>query len=267
MKKLLCISGCVLLLCLAVIFGAVRGCGNSLVTPPTVETDDENFKQGQSLSAARRDREAMEAFFKVVNSRESAPESHLELGIINLRQGNPLDAIFHFKQYLRLSPDSPLSSQVSDQIRAAELLYLQSLPGRPFASTSSSSAIENESGKYRVENDSLRKENDLLKREIANLTKKNADLEQRLGASPPPSRPTSGTAAVARGTSTLSPTAPGRPVVPATHTVVRGDSLSSISSKYYGTQGRWRDIFNYNRDVLTSPSDLKPGMVLKMPPR
>ncbi len=271
MKKLAFIFLCIVAICVIVFIGALKGCGNALISPPALESDDENFKQGQVFSSARRDREAMESFYKVINSREAAPESHLELGVINLRQGNPLDAIYHFRQYLRLSPDSPLSSQVSDQIRAAELMFLQSLPGRPLASSSSSSALEKEFEKTRNENDSLRKENDMLKREIANLTKINSELAKSGGVQT--SRPMPGTVATTTKTGKAgadavpSPTAPGQPVIPATHVVVSGDNLSSISKKYYGTSGRWRDIYNYNRDVLTSESALRPGMVLKLPPR
>ena len=40
------------------------------------------------------------------------------------------------------------------------------------------------------------------------------------------------------------------PVLPRIHTVTSGESLSSISQRYYGTANRWEEIFNANRDVL-----------------
>lgn len=51
-----------------------------------------------------------------------------------------------------------------------------------------------------------------------------------------------------------------------THTVVRGDTLSGISQKYYGTIKRVDLILQSNRSVLSRAEDLRPGQVLKIPP-
>ncbi len=67
------------------------------------------------------------------------------------------------------------------------------------------------------------------------------------------------------------PTAPPlpkpEPVAPrtVTHTVARGETLSSISKKYYGTPAKWRVIQEANRDVVPDPKLLRPGMKLKIP--
>ncbi len=52
-----------------------------------------------------------------------------------------------------------------------------------------------------------------------------------------------------------------------THVVAVGDTLSSISGKYLGTQARYLDIFQANKDQLKSPDDLKVGMKLNIPDR
>ncbi len=51
------------------------------------------------------------------------------------------------------------------------------------------------------------------------------------------------------------------------HVVVAGETLSSIAGKYLGTQARYLDIFQANRDQLKSPDDLKVGMKLNIPNR
>lgn len=51
------------------------------------------------------------------------------------------------------------------------------------------------------------------------------------------------------------------------HVVVAGETLSSIAGKYLGTQARYLDIFQANRDQLKSPDDLKVGMKLNIPGR
>ena len=60
------------------------------------------------------------------------------------------------------------------------------------------------------------------------------------------------------------------PVTPAkgrTHTVVDGETLSSIAGKYLGSQARYQEVFQANRDQLKSPNDLKIGMKLNIPDR
>jgi nucleoid-associated protein YgaU len=51
------------------------------------------------------------------------------------------------------------------------------------------------------------------------------------------------------------------------YVVQKGDSLWSIASKpdVYGKAGRWREIFDANRDQLKEPGSLQAGMTLKIP--
>ena len=52
-----------------------------------------------------------------------------------------------------------------------------------------------------------------------------------------------------------------------THTVQRGENLSMISQKYYGTQSKWSVIYAANRAVIgNNPNLIKPGQVLTIPP-
>jgi len=50
------------------------------------------------------------------------------------------------------------------------------------------------------------------------------------------------------------------------HTVERGDTLTSISRKYYGTIRKTDLILKANRNVLSKPEDLRPGQTLVIPP-
>ncbi len=70
------------------------------------------------------------------------------------------------------------------------------------------------------------------------------------------------------------PTPPPTPVPPPapgpasrTYTVKSGDNLSLIAQRHYGTQARWRDIYDANRTVIgANPNLIKPGQVLTIPP-
>jgi 5'-nucleotidase / UDP-sugar diphosphatase len=50
------------------------------------------------------------------------------------------------------------------------------------------------------------------------------------------------------------------------HIVQKGDTLSSISAKYYGSARQWRKIVAANRDNLPDPNRLTPGSKLIIPP-
>ena len=49
------------------------------------------------------------------------------------------------------------------------------------------------------------------------------------------------------------------------HVVQKGDTLSSISAKYYGSARQWRKIVNANRTNLPDPNHLIPGSKLLIP--
>jgi len=49
------------------------------------------------------------------------------------------------------------------------------------------------------------------------------------------------------------------------HIVQKGDTLSSISAKYYGSVRQWRKIVAANRDNLPDPNHLTPGSKLLIP--
>jgi len=49
------------------------------------------------------------------------------------------------------------------------------------------------------------------------------------------------------------------------HVVQKGDTLSAISAKYYGSARQWRKIVAANRDNLPDPNHLTPGSKLLIP--
>ncbi len=50
-----------------------------------------------------------------------------------------------------------------------------------------------------------------------------------------------------------------------TYVVQPGDTLGKISRRFYGTTRRYMDIYNANRDVMSSPSQVEVGQELKIP--
>jgi nucleoid-associated protein YgaU len=59
--------------------------------------------------------------------------------------------------------------------------------------------------------------------------------------------------------------APTEPPKPRYHVVQKGETLSEISKRYYGTVRKWREILEANRDVVPDERLLRPGTRLKIP--
>jgi nucleoid-associated protein YgaU len=51
-----------------------------------------------------------------------------------------------------------------------------------------------------------------------------------------------------------------------TYTVVKGDSLSKIAKALYGSAGKWKAIYEANKDIIKNPDLIYPGQVLRIPP-
>lgn len=93
--------------------------------------------------------------------------------------------------------------------------------------------------------------------------KKKADFSDvRAGGSStaPAARPNFGDVQSGGGAGAAAGAAHGK-----TYTVVSGDSLSKIAKREYGDAGKWRAIFEANKDKISNPDLIQPGQVLTLP--
>jgi LysM repeat protein len=237
---------------------ALVGCdGDSAAAVRTPELEDTEFRQGMTYEKQHESRKALESFLKVIDARKGASESHLEAGRMYLDLQDPLPAIYHFNQYLRLKPTSEQSAIVRQMVKTAEKMFIQQLPGRPLEPSAAGSVDQStQIRKLQNENAKLMLEVSELSRGVRNPEPKNDPRTPGIAAIPD-----KGTPAVPGV-----PPANGRKA-PAftTYVIVAGDTLSKISTKAYGTAARANDIYNANRDKVTSPANLKPGTTLTIP--
>lgn len=249
------------------------------------ETSEPHFLRGQEELRRGNISEALSAFLKVSEKRRDAPESHFELGRIYLEHMNdPNTAIYHFKKYLELKPNSPSSPMVRQMIETAQKKFAASLPESPFDSNIRRIELEEILQKQQKENLELKQK---LAAAIATIDR--LEATQNVRVEPRAQRRSAVAAASSNSSETTSAqqrqaeqsrraeqvaqnSASARvPTVsrdiPSTYVVQAGDTLSSISRKIYGTPNKWRDIFSANRDRLATASSLKPGQTLKIPRR
>ncbi len=245
------------------------------------ETNETHFVRGQDELRRGNVSEAMSAFLKVVEKRKDAPESHFELGRIYLDNMNdPIQAIYHFKKFLELKPNSQVSPMVRQMIDTAQKKFAASLPESPFENNVRRMELEELLQKVQKENLELKQKLDAAIRQVDRLkstqrvsvspTRSESEqrarqVESRTVPSNAQQRDTTARRSQDASSSTTNSTPQVTRDIPATYTVQAGDTLSNISRKVYGTKNRWREIYRANRDRMATPESLKPGQVLRIP--
>ena len=228
------------------------------------ETDEKQYQLGQDFKNQGRMEEALGAFERVIVARRDAPESHLEAGYIYLRTlKDPINAIYHFNRYLRLQPHSSQATQVGQLIETAQKEFARQLPAEPY-----------EGSLDRIDLmdlvQTLKQENESLKRELMTASSRVQQLENVLGQA---RRSTQAQAYAQVGQAvqvspslpTTQQAAPTPANAPRAYTIRAGDTLSAISKRFYGTPTRWIDIYQANRDRLSSESAIRVGQEIRIP--
>src|SRR3954451_8409065 len=143
---------------------------------------------------------------------------------------DPLHALHHFKRYLTLAPSGPHASDVKNFMKKAELELGTSLSGDAVVSRAEAARLKNE--------------NLALRKEVEDF---------RAHRSPEKPQTDAKAADKKSGTS------------PHTYVVREGDTLASISRRFYKSSGRWKKIRDANKSAIDDPAKLKPGMTLTIP--
>lgn len=285
---------------------ALAGCGDDSRKSYATEADEPYFRQAEQMKRANRQQEALSAYLRVIERRgDDAPESHLEAGLVYLHHiRDPIAAIYHFRKYLALRPNSAQAPLVRQRIDAAIREFARTLPAQPL-----------ETQLQRVDliaaMDKLKLENDILKRQVADLqagrepaadetTEPGAERATTPASRPPSTAPKGGEFAINLDTMPTVRTRPARaepPAQPRTapantsakqtapansaskqttpansraggrlHVVQGGDTLSKIAQKYYGSRARWKDILQANRATMKNENDLHVGQQITIPP-
>ncbi|HTJ77714.1 MAG TPA: LysM peptidoglycan-binding domain-containing protein [Rariglobus sp.] len=260
----------------------VAGCERSADSPFTAEVDDSDYRRGKELLRQGRNQEALVAFQKVVENRgDDAPESHLELGILYQQHiKDPITAIYHYRKFRELKPNSPQADLVRQRIDAATREFARTLPAQPLDNQMERLDLLDKLDQLQRENAQLKDQLIAAKTQAVNSPRPavsliSPDTSAPLAVNPdfspiapapdptpvPQPVPQSSTPAV----SLNRPVSPSAVTSGRKHTVVKGDTLFSLAQRYYNNKSRWRDIYAANRDVMKSQNDLKIGMELKIP--
>jgi tetratricopeptide (TPR) repeat protein len=180
-------------------------------------------------------------FQRAINLYEAAlddsprcAEIHYKLALLyDDKLKDPVSALHHFKRYLALNPNGPHANDVKKSIRHDEIAALTALSG-------DSVIPRSEAAQLRNENLNLRKE-----------------LEARAGSlRSAPEKPQPNDASSKKTAAKKTDR---------TYVVQSGDTLFSISRKFYKSPKRWKQILEANRKNIRDPKKLTVGETLVIP--
>jgi LysM repeat protein len=177
-------------------------------------------------------------FERAVNLYEAAlddsprgAEVHYKLALLyDDKINDPVSALHHFKRYLVLSPNGTHAKDVKDSIKRDEIAALTALSG-------DSVITRSEAARLRNENLTLHKQLEERAASRTALEKSQANDATRAGSK-----------------------RAGQ-----TYVVQSGDTLFSISRKFYKSPKRWKAILEANKTNIRDPKDLTVGQTLIIP--
>jgi LysM repeat protein len=177
-------------------------------------------------------------FERAVNLYEAAlddsprgAEVHYKLALLyDDKLNDPVSALHHFKRYLALTPNGSHAKDVKNSIKRDEIAALTALSG--------------DSVITRAEAARLRDENLTLHKQLEERATARTALE-KLQASDAHK--------------------PGSKKGGQTYVVQSGDTLFSISRKFYKSSKRWKAILEANKKNIRDPKDLTVGQTIVIP--
>lgn len=239
----------------------------------TTESEENNpfFIRGRRLREQSLYEDAALAFENCLRVTPRAASAHLQLGMIyEDHLDDEVAALYHYRAFLRKRPEhenatvaEASAQRVMERLikRHAGVLSPEAAVRPPDQPDETDLAIQR-----------LQTEKEFLLSRLGDMNRTVQDLERRLaerrrenGASR-----SAGFASANRGEAPAS-VADESARLPRNgdryHVVEKGDTLSGISRKYFGTAGYWPLLLRINQDVIQANADIYPGMRLRIPRR
>jgi LysM repeat protein len=171
---------------------------------------------------------AVNLYEAALDGTPQSAEVHYKLALLyDDKMNDPLHALHHFKRYLTLNANGKHAEEVRGFMKRDEVVLATSLSG-----------------------DSV-----LTRAEAARLRNENLNLRKQLDARP----------AIAEKSPVRHSESEKKKSGARTYVVEEGDTLASISRRFYKTSSRWKEILNANKKEIDDPDNLKAGQRLNIP--
>src|SRR5438477_13006994 len=207
----------------------ITGC-DRMITPKHAQ----QLKDAETKAASDDFARAIRLYESALEDRPTDAEVHYKLALLyDDKMNDPLDALHHFKRYLVIAPSGTRANEVKGFVKRDEVALLTSLSGDAIISRTEATRLRNENLSLRKELDEARGRSHIVTSEQAATPAKTKQAE----------------------------------TAKQTYVVQHGDTLASISRKFYKTSTRWKQILDANRDVINDPKKLAAGQTLVIPKR
>lgn len=177
---------------------------------------------------------AINLYEAALDDSPRAAEVHYKLALLyDDKLNDPVSALHHFRRYLALSPSGAHADEVKKSIKHDEIAALTALSGDSVITRSEATRLRNE-----------------------NLT-----LHKELEARAVPARSVTGKPEATDTNSKKTNSSKGD----RSYVVQSGDTLFSISRRFYKSPKHWKDILAANRKSIHDPKKLTVGQTLVIP--
>src|SRR4051812_12962689 len=220
-------------ICVALAF-SLAGC-NRLATPPAKQ----RLKDAEAKVSAGEFLQAIALYEDALDGTARSADIHYKLAVLyDDKMNDPMNAMHHLKRYLTLSPTGSHATEVKELMKRDELALVTTLSGDSVFSRTEAVRLKNENLELRKQLEDHRVE------------ARNAAL----------AKDKRGGAQTEKDAATKSGKKGSR-----TYVVQPGDTLASISRKFYKSSSGWKKIRDSDGNRIGDPAKLKPGETVTIP--
>jgi tetratricopeptide (TPR) repeat protein len=213
---------------------ALTGC-DRMIMPRTAQL----VKDAEAKAADGEYLRAINSYETALDGSTKSADIHYRLALLyDDKVHDQLHALHHFKRYLTLAPSGSHATEVKNFMKRDELALVTSLSGDAIVPRAEAARLTNENLALRK---ALDDERGRAKTGAAGADRAKDSKEKKASAA---SKPGQG----------------GR-----TYVIRRGDTLVSISRKFYKSSAHWKRILDANRKTVDDPENLKVGETLTIP--
>jgi len=210
-----------------VILLITAGC-DRMITPRHVQ----QLKDADTKASAGDFPRAISLYESALDDRPTDAEVHYKLGLLyDDKLSDPLSAMHHFKRYLAIDPSGAHANEVKNFMKRDEVALLTTFSGDAVISRAEATRLRNENLGLRKELDEAHGHARATSERATEASKSTNDSKKR------------------------------------TYVVQHGDTLASISRKFYKSSAHWQRILDANRNVIDNPKKLTAGQTLVIPAR
>jgi tetratricopeptide (TPR) repeat protein len=189
------------------------------------------IQDGDNKSAQGDFERAVNLYEAALDDSPRGAEVHYKLALLyDDKLNDPVSALHHFKRYLALSPNGPHAKDAKESIKRDEIAALTALSGDSLITRAEAAQLRNDNLKLHKQLDDRAASRTALEKSEGNDARKAGSKKANQ-----------------------------------TYVVQSGDTLVSISRKFYKSPKRWKAILEANKKNIRDPKGLTVGQTLVIP--